>query len=86
MSTEWLRIEEHSRTGNLRTFFHQKRFRNRENEESSDYPGASKTDGKPPDPIIDHRQIEDHRLKWEKQADWILYLLAAALILYGLFA
>ena len=72
----------------LKTFIHQKRYfeetgqsvkrsikpKRKKNIADDDWNGT-----------IDHRKVEAHRLRWQKNIDRIIYFIAAGFVLYALF-
>lgn len=70
----------------LRTFIHQKRFLQKQGSAAGHSHSTEQTKYADDwDGTIDHRLVEDHRLKWRKRFDAVCYFLAAAIILYTLY-
>jgi hypothetical protein len=70
----------------LKTFIHQKRFFQEQDHASSPVSPVPELQQIEDEwEIIDHREVEDHRLKWQGRFDRIVYLLAAVFIIYVLF-
>lgn len=70
----------------LKTFIHQKRFLQKQGSSAGQTtPTGQQKDEDDWTGTIDHRLIEDHRLKWQKRFDRLCYLLAVAIVIYTLY-
>lgn len=70
----------------LRTFIHQKRFLQKPSAPASQTSPAREENNEDDwGGTIDHRLVEDHRLKWQTRFDLVCYVLAVAIILYTLY-
>jgi len=71
----------------LKTFIHQKRFLQEEDHTSSGISQISDFQEIEDDwsGTIDHRKVEDHRLKWQSRFDRIVYLIAAVFVVYVMY-
>lgn len=71
----------------LKTFVHQKRFQDGQVDKFTPVSrlSSSRKEEEEGDSTIDHRLVEAHRLRWQKRVDWVMYILAAAFLLYSMY-